>query len=485
MDVQNSDINIKNEKKKLINNNEEITFDRGNFNEKDHRLFLESFILFDKNFKEMVQYAENKTYNDILLYSDKFISFLNKKYNQKECGENLIINKDNLNNFTNEELEKYINDKFCISSNKSYKENSNSVDNFFIDDNKSLLGLSNNNKKIFFIRKYPKYRTLLNNNLNDENKNNFSDINVPNIGNDKESRKKLINKLLNENCKESNYTKMEELAKMSEILQIINKVENYNVTNDESLVSKTKSLGTYDSNSNLNNSNQINNLNNSNLGKKRLQYNSLIENEKKDKIFENINDINQINQSNLNSNFQKDFILNNNTNIPFKNNYMKNIFLSSPENNILNQQTNLINNQNLNINNPYLFNPINPMNYYPNINNQNTVSNYNNLMTQQFLPPPVLNLPFPMIGIPNINQSMIYQQNNQNPFFNNMNVLMNPQQNLNLINAMNYLYPQNQQNIFNSQNREIYNNNLQNYSNINYNQSNINIQKNQSNFNNK
>ena len=474
MDVQNSEINIDNVEKNFNNNNEEITFDRGNFNEKDHRLFLKSFILFDKNFKEMVQYTENKTYNDILLYSDKFISFLNKKYNQKESGENLIINKDNIDNFSNDELEKYINDKFCISSNNSYKENSNSVDDFFIDDNKSLLGLSNNNKKIFFIRKYPKYITLLNNNLNNENKNTFSDINVPNIGNDKESRKKLINKLLNENCKESNYTKMEELAKMSEILQIINKVENYNVTNDESLVSKTKSLGTYDSNSNLNNNNQINNLNNSNLGKKRLQYDSLIENEKKDKTFDNLNDIKLLNKSNFNSDFNKEIILNNNNNIPFNNNYMKNLFLSGQGNNIFNQQKNVITNQNLNINNSYLFNQINPMNYFSNINNQNTIANYNTLMNQQFLPPPVLNLPFPMIGIPNINQSMIYQQNNQSPFFNNMNLLMNPQQNLNLINSMNYLYPQNQQNVFNNQNREIFNNNIQNISNINYNQNSLN-----------
>ena len=484
MDLKTLEINNNKIDKMIINNNEEITFDKGNFSELDHRLFLESFILFDKNFKEMEEYSQTKNYNDILIYYDKFINFLNQKYNKKERCLDLKINKENLKNYSNVELEEYIYVKFCINSKNLEKDNSNSIYDYFIDDNKSLLGLSNNNKKIFFIRKYPKYRTLLNNNLNDENKNNFSDINVPNIGNDKESRKKLINKLLNENCKESNYTKMEELAKMSEILQIINKVENYNVTNDESLVSKTKSLGTYDSNSNLNNSNQINNLNNSNLGKKRLQYNSLIENEKKDKIFENINDINQINQSNLNSNFQKDFILNNNTNIPFKNNYMKNIFLSSPENNILNQQTNLLTNQNLNINNPYLFNQINPMNYFSNINNQNTIANYNTLMNQQFLPPPVLNLPFPMIGIPNLNQSMIYQQNNQNPYFNNMNVLMNPQQNLNLINSMNYLYPQNQSNIFNNQNRDIYNNNMQNISNINYNQNSINIQKNQNNLNN-
>jgi len=266
MEVKKLEMKRNNDEQNLIKKNEEIIFEKENFTEKEHRLFLESFILFDKNFKEMTKYIRNKKYNEILLYSDKFISYLNKKFNKKEGTSNLIIDKDNINNYSNEELEEYINNKFCLSPQNSFKENINCVEDFFLDDNKSLLGLNNNNKKIFFIRKYPKYKTLLNNNLNIENKN-LSEINVPNIGNDKESRKKLINKLLNENCKEANCTKMEELAKMSEILQIINKVENYNVTNDESLISKTKSLGTYDSNSNKNN-NQFNNLNNNNLGKK-------------------------------------------------------------------------------------------------------------------------------------------------------------------------------------------------------------------------
>ena len=489
MDVKNLETKMNKEEQNSINNKEEINFEKGDFTDKEHRLFLESFILYDKNFKEMTQYTQTKNYNEILVYSDKFINYLNKKFNKKEGTSNLIIDKENINNYSNEELEEYINNKFCLSPQNSFKENINCVEDFFLDDNKSLLGLNNNNKKIFFIRKYPKYKTLLNNNLNIENKN-LSEINVPNIGNDKESRKKLINKLLNENCKEANCTKMEELAKMSEILQIINKVENYNVTNDESLISKTKSLGTYDSNSNKNN-NQFNNLNNNNLGKKRsIKFNSIIENEKKEKDIENLNNLYQLNDKNIKSNFQKDNFINNN-NLFQNNNLMKNLFLSS-QNNIFPQHKNIIPNQNLN--NPYLFNQINPINYF---SNPNLISNYNNnLINQQLLSHPFFNLPFPTFPYSNnINQSIIYERNNQNPFYDNLN-LLNNQQNFNL-NSINYVnnfnnenqtfnfFPQNNLNLFNNQNRESNNNNLQNLSNLsNINlQNSVNINKNQNDFN--
>ncbi len=44
-----------------------ILFD-GDFTEKENRLFLEAFILFDKNFKEMTEYIKNKQYNDIIFF---------------------------------------------------------------------------------------------------------------------------------------------------------------------------------------------------------------------------------------------------------------------------------------------------------------------------------------------------------------------------------------------------------------------------------
>ena len=474
MDLKTLEINNNKIDKMIINNNEEITFDKGNFSEVDHRLFLESFILFDKNFKEMEEYTQTKNYNDILIYCDKFINFLNQKYNKKERCLDLKINKENLKNYSNVELEEYIYVKFCINSKNLEKDNSNSIYDYFIDDNKSLLGLSNNNKKIFFIRKYPKYKTLLNNNIN--NKNEFPEINVPNIGNDKESRKKLINKLLNENCKEANYTKMEELAKMSEILHIINKVENYNVTNDESLNSKTK---TYDSNSNkINNNNQNNDLNNSNLGKKRLIEFTCDDNEKKEKEKNNISITDNVNEIN-NLNFQNENLINNN-NLLSTNNYMNNIFLSPSQNNVFNQQNNIITNKNVNINPPYVYNQMNLNNYFLN-NNINKIPNYNGLINRQFISPQVFNMSLPMLSFPlqNINQSMIYEQNNQNPYFDNMHYYINQQnQNLNLMNSINYLnnifndnqsYPfftNHHQIIFNNQNRELYNiNNVPNVSN--------------------
>ena len=57
MDVKNLETNHNiEENNNLINNNKEISFDKGNFTEDEHRTFLESFILSDKNFKEMEQY---------------------------------------------------------------------------------------------------------------------------------------------------------------------------------------------------------------------------------------------------------------------------------------------------------------------------------------------------------------------------------------------------------------------------------------------
>ena len=90
MDVKNPETNHNTEEENnLINNKEETCLDKGNFTEEEHRTFLESFILSDKNFKEMEQYNKTKNYNDILVYSDKFITYLNKKYNKKENSLNI------------------------------------------------------------------------------------------------------------------------------------------------------------------------------------------------------------------------------------------------------------------------------------------------------------------------------------------------------------------------------------------------------------
>ena len=342
-----------------------------------------------------------------------------------------------------------------------------------MDDNKSILGLNNNNKKIFFIRKYPKYKTLLEKNEINDGNNSLNGINIPNIGNDKESRKKLINKLLNENCKETNYTRIEELAKMSEILQIINKTENnYNLNHglsEESSNTKTKSFITNETNQNIKN-NDISDLNNSNLGKKRnIHFKSYVEKDYKEnndldneinekacftKLNINNNDNNNENNNNNNNNNNTN-INNNNINLFPNNNLINNIsnynILNDniPNNFIpnqhyqLNEINNIINpNLNMNLNQNQIFNPFQRNN------------SFDQLFPQQMnlLPPPIFNLPYPILGltIPNINNMnmpIMHSQNFQNLYLSNQK-FGNPNQNL-----MDYMVGNNNnENLMNFQN---------------------------------
>ena len=471
MDKNKLETNEKDENKNDIVNEEKIVFEKGNFTEEEHRLFLEAFILYDKNFQEMTNYIKTKNYNDIIIYTAKYINYLENKYKKHENSFSIKIDKDKIKEYSNEELEEYINYKHCSSSKNSI--NSYSGDDYFIDDNKSILGL-NNNKKIFFIRKYPKYKTLLEKNEINDGNNSLNGINIPNIGNDKESRKKLINKLLNENCKETNYTRIEEHAKMSEILQIINKTENnYNLNHglsEESSNTKTKSFITNETNQNIKN-NDINDLNNSNLGKKRnihfkscvekdYKENNDLENELKEKtcftkLNINNNDNNNENNNNNNNNTNTNTNNNNNTNLFPNNNLINNIsnyniLNDNITNNFipnqhyqLNQMNNIINpNMNMNLNQNQIFNPFQRNN------------SFDQLFPQQMnlLPPPIFNLPYPILGltIPNINNMnmpIMHGQNFQNLYLSNQK-FGNPNQNL-----MDYMVGNNNnENLMNFQN---------------------------------
>ena len=472
MDKNKLETNENDKNKNDIVNEEKIVFEKGNFTEEEHRLFLEAFILYDKNFQEMTNYIKTKNYNDIIIYTAKYINYLENKYKKHENSFSIKIDKDKIKEYSNEELEEYINYKHYSSSKNSI--NSYSGDDYFMDDNKSILGLNNNNKKIFFIRKYPKYKTLLEKNEINDGNNSLNGINIPNIGNDKESRKKLINKLLNENCKETNYTRIEELAKMSEILQIINKTENnYNLNHglsEESSNTKTKSFITNETNQNIKN-NDISDLNNSNLGKKRnIHFKSYVEKDYKEnndldneinekacftKLNINNNDNNNENNNNNNNNNNTNTNNNNNINLFPNNNLINNIsnynILNDniPNNFIpnqhyqLNEINNIINpNLNMNLNQNQIFNPFQRNN------------SFDQLFPQQMnlLPPPIFNLPYPILGltIPNINNMnmpIMHSQNFQNLYLSNQK-FGNPNQNL-----MDYMVGNNNnENLMNFQN---------------------------------
>ena len=425
-----------------INN---IIFDKGDFTENEHRLFLEAFIIYDKNYQEMSEYIKNKYYSDIILYSKKLTKYLQQKYQKKENNSSIIIEKAKISEYSNEELEEYIYNNYCLPIKNS--ENSNLVDEYFIDDNKSMLGL-NNNKKIFYIQKYPKNKTLIEKNINN---NNNIEITIQNIVDDKESKKKIIHKLLNENCKEVNLTKMEELTKMNEIIQIINKTENNNNLNHGLSDDSSNKTNSYITNEikNQNKSNDIND--NNNLGKKRnMNFISFFDEkekiEKNDFIneinssnriyFNNMNNINNnINNNNINDDnnlFPNEKFINNNNNISIN---LSNNFIPNHSFQFNQINDNFLNN-NMNLNSNIHSNDINenPLSYFFQRNNS---SNLNQFIPQQLglMPPPIFNLPFPILGItiPNIN---IPEVNNQN-FHNSINI-PKYESNSNLMNLMNF-----------------------------------------------
>ena len=132
------------QKNDILNINN-ILFDKGDFTENEHRLFLEALILCDKNFHEMTKYIINKNYNDLILYSEKLSKYLKQKYQKKENNSLIKIEKGKINEYSNEVLEEYIFENYNLFTKNIH--NSNSVDDYLIDDNKSILGLNNNNKK--------------------------------------------------------------------------------------------------------------------------------------------------------------------------------------------------------------------------------------------------------------------------------------------------------------------------------------------------
>ena len=94
-----------------INN---IIFDKGDFTENEHRLFLEAFIIYDKNYQEMSEYIKNKYYSDIILYSKKLTKYLQQKYQKKENNSSINIEKAKISEYSNEELEEYIYNNYYL-----------------------------------------------------------------------------------------------------------------------------------------------------------------------------------------------------------------------------------------------------------------------------------------------------------------------------------------------------------------------------------
>ena len=197
------------------------TFNHGRWTEEEHRRFLEASAMYGNKWEKVKEHVQTRSTRQIRSHAQKFIIRLSKKNNFISNGffeKNTLKMLEQYKNLSKNELEWIIMKKF---KNSSFK---------FFDLEKKILDINNNSKnpkKIFIISKYPKYRTLKD--IIEANKGtNCFDI----VGNflggeekDSEFKKKLVEGLILDNPlnEESNAKKMEELKKMSEVLQILNK----------------------------------------------------------------------------------------------------------------------------------------------------------------------------------------------------------------------------------------------------------------------
>ena len=195
---------------------EDVDYNNGRWSEDEHRRFLEATALYGSKWEKVKEHVQTRSARQIRSHAQKFIIRLSKKkiaYNKTVNILDLPIAFEEYQKLSKKELENILMSKFG-NTNKSF-------------DNESKV---NNEKKYFLIEKYPRFRELKDM-INNKGKNPFDIIGTFLGGEEKENevKKKLVEGILNENInEESNTKKMEELRKMSEVIQILNKTKTSN-----------------------------------------------------------------------------------------------------------------------------------------------------------------------------------------------------------------------------------------------------------------
>ena len=206
---------------------EEVNYNNGRWSEEEHRRFLEATALYGSKWEKVKEHVQTRSARQIRSHAQKFIMRLSKKksFNTKRVNIlELPIAFEEYQKLSKKELESILMSKY--GNNKNF-------------DTESKEG-----KKYFIIEKYPRYRTLKEM-INNRDKNPFDFIGNFLGGEEKESevKKKLVEEILKENInEESNTKKMEELRKMSEVLQILNKTKNKENTDEKTFCSDKSSV---------------------------------------------------------------------------------------------------------------------------------------------------------------------------------------------------------------------------------------------------
>ena len=187
------------------------TYNNGRWTDSEHRKFLEAIAVYGNKWDKVKEHVVTRSTRQIRSHAQKYIMSLSRKKFEKEVIDN-NSSIEQLKEIDQSELESIIYNKFKGNSMKLFDLDMN-VNNH----------LRENNKKVFMIAKFPKHKELQE--MLTKNSSKEFIKNIIREKNEITTKNRIIDDILNdeESNEETTEKKIEELRRMSEVLQILNK----------------------------------------------------------------------------------------------------------------------------------------------------------------------------------------------------------------------------------------------------------------------
>ena len=200
---------------------DDTTFNNGRWTDSEHRKFLEAIAVYGNKWDKVKEHILSRSTRQIRSHAQKFVMSLSKKKIEKET-KNTNSSIEQLKTIDKAELESIIYNKFKGNSMKLFDLDMNMSNNYNRDSK----------KKVFMIEKFPRHRILKD--MIKENGENSKEYikGILEGKNEMLAKKRILDDVLNEEDEERTEKKIEELRKMSEVLQILNKSNNKKINNN-------------------------------------------------------------------------------------------------------------------------------------------------------------------------------------------------------------------------------------------------------------
>lgn len=190
---------------------EDSSFNHGRWIEDEHRRFLEASALYGNKWEKVREYVQTRSCRQIRSHAQKYIINLIKKSDDEEILKNTgeIVRPESVKEMSVSELEKEIVRKFKFAPSRCFDE--------------TEIKRSIPSQKYFVIGKFPKFRTLqqIAGNYDTAIGEDLIKNLIPKMNDDEIKQKLLSSTYSKVDKKTENILRMDDLRRMSEVLQII------------------------------------------------------------------------------------------------------------------------------------------------------------------------------------------------------------------------------------------------------------------------